>query len=130
MKMSLSFFFFWPCRMACGLLVPQPEIEPWPLAVRAPRPIHWSARESPKMTLKWQKKLSVLRYREGQGLWEDSAPPPQALQCFCFVFFIKLFPCTMRMAAHFAWELEWCMCSCYVSSQRVETASHWSLYLQ
>ena len=26
----LSPFFFWPCHEACGVLVPQPEIEPWP----------------------------------------------------------------------------------------------------
>ena len=25
-----SFFFLWPCSMACGLLVPQPGIRPWP----------------------------------------------------------------------------------------------------
>ena len=33
--------------MACGILVPQPGIEPGPSAVKAPSPNHWSAREFP-----------------------------------------------------------------------------------
>ena len=32
---SMSFFFFWPHHTACGILVPQPGIEPRPLAVKA-----------------------------------------------------------------------------------------------
>ena len=40
-------FFFWPCRMACGILVPQPGIEPGPLAMRPQSPNHWTAREFP-----------------------------------------------------------------------------------
>ena len=34
--------------MACGYSVPQSGIEPKPLAVKAPSPNHWAARESPK----------------------------------------------------------------------------------
>ena len=43
-----SFFFFWPCHMACRLLVPQPGLEPGPSAVKASSPSHWTAREFPK----------------------------------------------------------------------------------
>ena len=39
------FFCFWPLRVACVVLVPQPGIEPQPLAVKAPSPNHWTARE-------------------------------------------------------------------------------------
>ena len=38
---------FWPCHMACGILVPQPGIEPRPSAVRARSPNHWITREFP-----------------------------------------------------------------------------------
>ena len=34
--------------MACGYSVPQSGIKPKPLAVKAPSPNHWAARESPK----------------------------------------------------------------------------------
>lgn len=63
-------------------------------------------------------------------------PLPQTLHLVCLFVcmfwycFIKRFPCRMRIAAHFAWELEWCVCLWFLSSQRVETTSHWSLYLQ
>ena len=39
-------FFFWPCE-ACGILVPQPGIEPRLLALEAQSPNHWTAREVP-----------------------------------------------------------------------------------
>lgn len=32
------FFFFLPCCIVCGILVPQPGLEPTPLAVRVWRP--------------------------------------------------------------------------------------------
>ena len=41
-------YLFWPCCTACGILVPQPGIEPWPSAVRAQSSNHWTAREFPK----------------------------------------------------------------------------------
>ena len=41
-------FFFWPCCAACGTFVPQGEIKPGPLAVRAWSPHHWTAREFPE----------------------------------------------------------------------------------
>ena len=39
------FFFFWPCGMACGILVPQPGNEPGPAAMEAQSPNHWTTRE-------------------------------------------------------------------------------------
>ena len=42
----ITFFVsFWPCCMACGILVPQPGIQCRPLAMRAWNPNHWTARE-------------------------------------------------------------------------------------
>ena len=41
-------FLFWPCSVACGILVPRPGIEPGPSAVKAQSPNHWTAREFPK----------------------------------------------------------------------------------
>ena len=46
-KVSLSFFFFWPCHTACGILVPRPGIEPVPPAVEARGLNHWTTREVP-----------------------------------------------------------------------------------
>ena len=40
-----SFFFFWPCHVACRILVPWPGIEP--PAVKVPSPNYWTARECP-----------------------------------------------------------------------------------
>ena len=45
--LSLSFFFFWLCHAACGILVPPPGIEPGPLAVTMWSPNHWITREFP-----------------------------------------------------------------------------------
>ena len=42
---SASFFFF--CHPACGILVPQPEIEPVTPAVEAWSLNHWATREVP-----------------------------------------------------------------------------------
>jgi hypothetical protein len=39
------FVCFWPHCSACGLLVPQPGIEPRPSAVRVLSPNHWITRE-------------------------------------------------------------------------------------
>ena len=45
-------FLFWPYHTACGILVPQPGIEPAPPAVEAQSPNHWTAREVPISHLK------------------------------------------------------------------------------
>ena len=39
--------FFWLCHTACGILVPQPEITPVPLAVRTQSPNPQTTREFP-----------------------------------------------------------------------------------
>ena len=41
------FFFFWPRCVACGILVPQPGIEPTPLVLEVWSLNHWIAREAP-----------------------------------------------------------------------------------
>ena len=38
-------FLFWPRHLACGILVPQPGVEPRCLAVKERSPNHWTARE-------------------------------------------------------------------------------------
>jgi len=42
-----NFFFFWLHHTVFGILVPQPGIEPRPLAVEAWNPNLWATRESP-----------------------------------------------------------------------------------
>ena len=42
---SSLFFFFWTVPLeACGILVPQPGVEPWSSALRAQSPNHWTTR--------------------------------------------------------------------------------------
>ena len=41
------FWFFWPHHTACGILIPQPGVEPEPLAVTAWSPNQWTTREFP-----------------------------------------------------------------------------------
>ena len=48
LPVKLFFFFFWPCHMACKILVPQPGIEPVPPALEAGSPNLWTTREVPK----------------------------------------------------------------------------------
>ena len=37
--LEFYFIYFWPCHMPCGILVPQPGIEP---AVKVPSPNGWN----------------------------------------------------------------------------------------
>ena len=41
------YLFFWPCSMACEILVPQPGIEPLPPALEGWSLNHWTTREAP-----------------------------------------------------------------------------------
>ena len=41
--------FFWPGRVARGIFIPKPGIEPVPLAVEAWCLNHWATREVPQM---------------------------------------------------------------------------------
>ena len=45
------FGFFWPCHVACGILVPRPGTEPVPPAVEVQSLNHWTAREVLKSTI-------------------------------------------------------------------------------
>ena len=45
---SFLSFLFWACHVTWGILVPQPEIEPVPAAVKGQNPNHWTAREFPQ----------------------------------------------------------------------------------
>ena len=47
----LNFFFFCLCRVACGILVPQPGIEPTPHAVEVWSLNHWTTREAPDISV-------------------------------------------------------------------------------
>ena len=40
-------YLFWAHHTACGILVPQPGIEPRPFGMKAQSPNHWTAREFP-----------------------------------------------------------------------------------
>ena len=42
--------FSWPCHMAYGILVPQPGIEPSPLALESQNVKHWTFREVLKLS--------------------------------------------------------------------------------
>ena len=44
---SLFIYLFWPRHRTCEILVLQPGTEPRPMAVRAPSPYYWTAREFP-----------------------------------------------------------------------------------
>ena len=57
------FFFFRLCCAACGTLVPQPGIEPRPMAVKAPSPNQWTAREFPGIKFyqrQWVKREAII----------------------------------------------------------------------
>ena len=48
LSLSLSLFFFFRLHcVSCGILVPQPGVEPTPLVVKAQSPNPWIAREFP-----------------------------------------------------------------------------------
>ena len=41
-SLTFLFFFFWPCYVACGILAPQPGIEPRPSAGKVWGSDHWT----------------------------------------------------------------------------------------
>ena len=43
------FFTFWPCHTACGILVPQPRVEPRPPSVKVQSLNLWTTREAPPL---------------------------------------------------------------------------------
>ena len=54
-QLGFIFFllFFWPCCVACGILVPRLGIKPMFPAVEVQSPNHWTAREVPGSFLLW-----------------------------------------------------------------------------
>ena len=46
-ELAIPIIFFWPCGIACKILVPKPGIEPEPTAVKVLSTNHWTAREFP-----------------------------------------------------------------------------------
>ena len=42
------YFIIWQCHLVCGILVPQPRIEPATPAVDVQSPNDWITREAPK----------------------------------------------------------------------------------
>ena len=53
------FFFFWPCRTACGILFPQPGIEPMCPVVEARSLNHWATREVLYFLIRWKMRLCL-----------------------------------------------------------------------
>ena len=53
-RLFFVFCLFWSHRMACGILIPWPGIEPGPTAVKGSSLNHWTAREFPDNFLKCQ----------------------------------------------------------------------------
>ena len=74
-------FFFWPHHAACRILVPQPGIEPTPLAVEVRSLNHWTAREVPGFCF----------FKTGQGFLTPSSFYPGNL-CVLLVLSSKCFP--------------------------------------
>ena len=68
--MVFCLFVFWPCCVACGILVPPPGIELEPSAVKAQSPDHWTAKKSPRNTVFHQTLVFRSWLRAGDGLSE------------------------------------------------------------
>lgn len=48
---DFNVFIYWPCDVACGVLVPQPGVEPAPPAVEVQSLNHWTTKEVPDFTV-------------------------------------------------------------------------------
>ena len=96
----LLLFFFFGCALAtCGILIPRPEIEPRPSAVRVQSPNHWTAKEFPNLYLFPEKQYGWwLR----EGLWSPSLLS-QGQSWFCHwaaVSLITLINCLLPQFPH------------------------------
>ena len=72
------FFIFWPCHVACGILVPPPGIEPKSPALGALCLNHWTAREFPdlfNLSLFVLNQLPLCLVDEFQLIWQMSPNP-------------------------------------------------------
>ena len=63
------FLMFWPCRMACGMLVPQPGIELLPSAVEAQSLNQWSTKEVASLGHNWMplKTATIIALNSGHS---------------------------------------------------------------
>ena len=78
LSLSFSLFFFFFGHAACGILVPQPGIEPAPPAVEAWSSNYWTAREVPGVFLvRTSKPIFIFRISEATKLLLAAT--------FCFV---------------------------------------------
>ena len=76
------FSIFWPCCMACGILVPWPGIEPMSPAVEAWSLNNWTTREVPSPPFYWRNWARYLSIAIGlmtggaqiwtQAIWQQS----------------------------------------------------------
>ena len=51
---KIFIFFFWPPRVACGILVSRPGIEPGPPAMEGQSPNYWTTGEAPGCSTWWR----------------------------------------------------------------------------
>ena len=65
----IFFLMFWPCSMACGMLVPQPGFEPLPSAVEAQSLNHWSTKEVASLGRNWMplKTATIIALNSGHS---------------------------------------------------------------
>ena len=86
-RCALYGFLFWTHRTACGILVPQPGVEPRLLAVKPQSPNHWPAREFPRDVF-----LASLLYR--------SFCPSHFILCFLLLFYFSFSRFLSSFLAH------------------------------
>ena len=66
----LFHLFFWSCRVACGILVPQPGIKPVPPALEAQSVNHWTTRGVPVVCFKYSSVYTSVPNSQSQ-YWES-----------------------------------------------------------
>ena len=76
---------FWPCQVACGILDPQPRVEPGPSAVKAWSPTHWTAREFPRICI-LTRSPSDVRFESSRwpSTWVSHGSTQAQLLCLLF----------------------------------------------
>ena len=74
-------FCFWLRYGACGILVPQPGIEPMPSAVKAWNPNYWTAREFP---MACSLEMSSQQSSDSQAWWHITITCERLLKLLVF----------------------------------------------
>ena len=85
MAFLTAVLLFWGCCVACGILVPQPGIQPVPPAVEAWSPNHWTAREAPHSC---SFTFTLMADRSLPSAWKLHG----GRHCLCFVHRVSLVP--------------------------------------